>query len=375
MTIGIDASPAARKEKTGVEWYTYHLLHEFMKQDTDNEYTLYTSQPFSDEEKATWSKHFKEKVLRSPTKWFWSSTCLLWELLWSKPDRLFIPSDAMPPLVHPSYTVITIHDVAFIPYKKIYEWKRYQYLYWTTWYATKRAHTILTISEFSKQEIIKYYHVDPSRITVVYNGYDHETYVPASLTTTIADALVLKQWDLTARNYIFTIAPLEKKKNHPTLIDAFAIIKQSFPDLQLVITGKARLAKEEVLGKIANSPYKDDIKYVGWIDEEQKIALLRNAAVFAFPSFYEGFGLPVIEAQSCHIPVVCANAASLPEVGGQGALYHEVASPEDLASKVIAVLSDTSLSQYLIQKGIENVKRFSWGECARKTLEVLKAGM
>ncbi len=370
MIIGIDASPAARREKTGVEWYTYHLLHEFMKQDTSNEYILYTSQPFSDEEKATWPPHFTEKVLKSPTKWFWPQTRLTMELLKKKPDTLFIPADALP-LVQSKRIITTIHDIAFIPYKDIYEWKRQQYLYWTTWHATKRAHTILTVSEFTKQEIVKYYNVDPARIVVTHLGYDKETYVPASMATTIPDALILKQWDLMPTNYLFTIAPLEKKKNLPTLIDAFAIVKQSFPDLQLVIAGKARLAEQEVLGKIGESKYKDDIKYLGWIHEEQKVALLRNARLFAFPSFYEGFGIPVIEAQSCHIPVVASQAASLPEVGGEGALYHEAASPEDLATKIAQVLSDYNLERELITKGLENIKRFSWEECARKTLGVL----
>lgn len=370
MIIGIDASPAARREKTGVEWYTYHLLHEFMKQDASNEYLLYTSQPFSDEEKITWPARFTEKVLKSPTKWFWPQTRLTLEFLKKKPDTLFVPADALP-LIRAKRTITTIHDIAFIPYKDIYEWKRQQYLYWTTWHATKHADRIITISEFSKQEIIKYYHVDPSRIEVIYNGYDQNTYTPASVHTTIADALVLKQWDLMPRNYIFTIAPLEKKKNLPTLIDAFSIIKQSFPDLQLVVTGKARLAKEEIMAKIGDSPHKNDIKYIGWTDEEQKIALLRNASLFAFPSFYEGFGLPVIEAQSCQVPVVAAQAASLPEIGGDGALYHEVASVEDLADKMVQVLSSPEREQDLIQKGLENIKRFSWEECARKTLKVL----
>lgn len=373
MIIGIDASPAARREKTGVEWYTHHLLHEFAKLDTKNQYILYTSQPFSDEEKAGFPTRFKEKVLRSPIKWFWPQTRLTWELLMSgkqRPDVWFSPADALP-LVRSKRTITTIHDIAFIPYKDIYEWKRQQYLYWTTRFAIKKADTIITISEFTKKEIVKYYKVDPSRIVVTPLGFDKEVYTSASSETTIADALILKQWDLMPKDYIFTISPLEKKKNLPTLIDAFAKVKKQFPDLKLVIAGKPRLAAEEIATKIGESKYKDDILSLGWINQEEQVALLRNARVFAFPSFYEGFGLPIIEAQSCHIPVIASRTASLPEVGGEGALYHEVTSSDDLAEKMIRVMSDSVLEQDLITKGIENIKRFSWEECARKTLAVL----
>ncbi|MDP2656148.1 MAG: glycosyltransferase family 1 protein [bacterium] len=373
MTIGIDASPAARKEKTGVEWYTYHLLHQFALQDTMNNYILYTSNPFPDDEKSFFPKNFTEKILHSPTKWFWPQTRLTWNLLASghqRPDVWFSPADALP-LIQSKKIITTIHDVGFIPYKDIYEWKRQQYLYWTTRNAVKRAHIIITISEFTKSEIIKYYHVDPTRIVVVPLGFDAGVYTPASDSTTIADALVLRQWDLIPKNYILTISPLEHKKNVPTLIDAFSVVKERFPDLKLVIAGKPRLATRAIEEKIINSRYKDDILSLGWVDQDQQIALLRNAAVFSFPSFYEGFGLPIIEAQSCHVPVVASYTASLPEVGGGGALYHNVHSSEDLAEKLNRLMNDSVLRQDLIIKGLENIKRFSWEKCAKKTLELL----
>ncbi len=370
MTIGIDASPAARREKTGVEWYTWHLLQQFARLDKENSYRLYTSQPFEGEDRALLANNFQEKILTSPTKWFWSQTRPTWELLRNKPDRLFIPADAMP-LIHPKNSTTTIHDIGFIPFKNTYEWKRQQYLYWTTWYATKFAKKIMTVSEFTKSEIIKYYHVNPERITVAHLGYDKATYTPADQSNCIADNQILLNLGLSGIPYILTIAPLERKKNLPTLIRAFALVKEQYPDLKLVIAGKKRLAKEEIMREIAQNPYAQDIIHRGWVSQEEKVALLRNAQVFAFPSLYEGFGLPIIEAQSCETPVVASYAASLPEIGGDGALYHETTSVEDLAQKLIQAIGDEALRNDLIAKGKANITRFSWEQCAKTTLETI----
>lgn len=368
MIIGIDASPAARREKTGVEWYTWHLLKQFARLDHENQYRLYTSLPFEGEDRALLSKNFQEKVLPSPTKWFWPQTRFTWELLRHKPDRLFVPADAMP-LVHPVHTITTIHDIGFIPFKNIYEWKRQQYLYWTTWHATKTAHKIMTVSEFTKSEIIKYYRVAPERIVVTHLGYDEDVYTPTDQNNCIADNQILLNLGLSGIPYILTIAPLERKKNLTTLIKAFALLKKQYPDLKLVIVGKERLAKNEILEEIAQNPYTQDIIHRGWVSQEEKVALLRNAHVFAFPSLYEGFGLPIVEAQSCQVPVVASRAASLPEIGGDGALYHETTSVEDLANKIFIAATDEAVRADLIAKGKANITRFSWEQCAKKTLE------
>lgn len=285
------------------------------------------------------------------------------------PDTLFVPSHAIP-AVHPKRTVNTIHDVGFIAWQQAYSRGAWQHLDWSTRLAVRQCSSIITISQFSKDEIVKIYHADPDKVNVVYLGYDREKYgLPASREAsaeTVANRFGI------AGPYVLTIGRMDARKNQAVLVRAFDAIAKNHPSLRLVIVGPEGYQAHSVKECIEASPFRDRIVSLGWIDEDAKASLLQAASIFAFPSLYEGFGLPVIEAQACGLPVVAASAASIPEVAGEGALLFDPSDHEACAHAIEQLLNDPVLRQQLIGLGLENAKRFSWDECAQRTLRVLE---
>jgi alpha-1,3-rhamnosyl/mannosyltransferase len=157
-----------------------------------------------------------------------------------------------------------------------------------------------------------------------------------------------------------------------TLVDAFNGVKAEIPNLKLVLAGEHAWLSNGVFEKIKNSPYKNDIICPGRVNFNDAGHLLRGAKVFAFPSLYEGFGIPVLEAFASKVPVVCSKNSSLPEVGGDAAIYFEDNDASDMAKKIKNVLTDENLRASHIAKGLEQIKKFSWEKCAKETLEYLK---
>ena len=169
--------------------------------------------------------------------------------------------------------------------------------------------------------------------------------------------------------YLLFIGRLEERKNIVRIIAAFGILKEKYHiPHELVLAGKPGFGYEKIHFKIQNSKFK--IREVGYVSEEEKWNLLKNADVFMFPTLYEGFGLPVLEAQAAGVPVVTSDSSSLPEVGGKGALYADPLSPEDIAEKTRKLLSEKSLRDVIMAAGRENIRRFSWEKCSGDIAEL-----
>ncbi len=400
MVIGIDASRANRKFKSGTEWYSYNLIMELAKLDSANQFVLYSDQPLVGglKELVRRQQNFRSKILNWPLSNFWTQIRLSYEMLAHQPDALFVPAHVLP-LVHPKKSLVTIHDVGFERQAELYSTDQIgpaaglkakiinflvkiftlgkfrsnilDYHSWSTKYALKQARAIIAVSNFTKQELIKIYGASEEKIKVIHNSYNAKLYRP------IADKNLLNQ-ALTKYGlvfpYIFYAGRLEKKKNTARLIEAFARMKQKFPELKhkLVLTGFAGLGYDEIKYVIEEFDLENEVIITGWIPEADLPFIYQGAALFIFPSLYEGFGIPLLEAMACGVPVAAANTSSIPEVAKAAAVYFDPKSKNAMAEKMAEILNDRKLADELIQRGYERVKDFSLEKCARETLKVIE---
>jgi len=363
MLIGIDASRANRAQKTGVEWYSYRLIEELKKIIPQTErVVLYSDEPLVGNlaiMPGNWSQKII-KSLRSPNSkrvWLWTQLGLSLEMIFSWPDVLFVPSHAMP-LFHPGKTVITLHDIGFLKFPAAYKPLARLYHRFSSWFASRFAWKIITPSEFTKKEIIEIYKIKSEKIFV--------THLAPSLDfskDSVSDGIL--------KPYFLFVGRVEEKKNILGLLRAFEIFSENREiKYNLVFVGMPGFGFEKLEEKIKNSNVKERIKITGFIKDEELPALYRNAEAFVLPSFYEGFGIPVLEAFSCGAPVICANTSSLPEIVGKGAILVDPKNPEEIAKSMEKVLNLETRKE-LIERGFVRVKEFSWQKTAQKTWEVL----
>ncbi len=368
MTIGIDASRAIRAHKTGTEWYSYYLIRELATLDTQNQYIVYVD---TDVPKDFFSlpQNFSFKKLRWPLPFFWTQGRLSLEMLFHPPGILFIPSHAIP-IIHPKNTVTTVHDIGFFLHKGYVDAKNIRYLEWSTQYALKQCKKIITISQYSKDEIVKLLGRDPGNIEVIYLGYDTSRYTQPREEDRQSAQVTLGKYNI-KKPFLFSIGRIDARKNLLTLLQAFEALKKDGWEGDLVLAGTLGYHGRDIIEACKKSICHDSIQYLGWLSEEEKIHLLYRAECFVFPSVYEGFGLPILEAQSCGVPVVCSNTSSFPEVAGTAALFFDPHSSDDLKEKIFNLVSNHDLRTSLVAHGFENVKRFSWRKTAEETLSFL----
>lgn len=367
MLIGIDASPLNRHHKTGTEWYTHHLILNLAKIDPFNKYLLYCREPLK-EEFTELPDNFKIKVLVWPINKFWTQGRLSLEMLFRPPDVLFVPAQALP-LICPKKVVTTIHDIGFERFPEYYSGFARRYLRFSTKFALKRATKIIAVSNFTKKELIDVYQADENKIEVIYNGYNrlYQKDKSPSVSQGILTKLKIK------KPFLLSIGRLEKKKNTLNIVKAFlALAKESgFSSLRLVLVGQKGLGFSEINEEIKKSGLAERIILTSWLNDRILTGLLKEAEVFIFPSFYEGFGIPIIEAMASGVPVVTSNAASCPEIANQAALTID---PDDIFAIVQAIkniLSDKELKNELVKRAEERIKFFDWQKCAQETLKVV----
>ncbi len=262
------------------------------------------------------------------------------------------------PLRAPCPTIVTLPDLNYVALRRTMPASKRAVLGLFSALAARRAEAVITISEFSKHAICKTLGIAPERVAVTLLGPRPHA-VQAS---TEAVAVVRQRYGLT-RPYLAAIGGGALHKNIPRLLAAFAIMKGAGPHLLALI---GHLPRDVELTAAA----RQDVVATGYVPGDDLLALLSGADAFVLPSLYEGFGLPVLEAQQVGVPVVCSTAGSLPEVAGDGAVYFDPCSVADMADKMAQVVRDPALRAELCQKGHTNVQRFSWEQTARETLAV-----
>lgn len=369
MKIGINAMAAFVEPRTGVEEYTYQLIKHLtmLKESEEHRFVLYS--PFNKIFDFPLPENFKIKRLRwgLPS---WTQCRLSAEMAAREPDILFIPVHVLP-LVHPKNSVTTIHGLEYEHYPEMYPKKRLAYLRWSAKYALKNSARVIAISQNTKNDLVKIYKANPEKISVVYHGYeDGGSPRGGGLSPDKNGGCPpFRGQPPFSSPYILFIGRLEGKKNIGGMIGAFELFKKKYGlPHKLVLAGGRGYGYEAFAGRIAGNK---DIVEMGFVSEAKKWELLKNAAAFLFPVFYEGFGMPILEAQAMGCPVIASETSSLPEVAGEGALFVSPKNIEKISEAVYKVISDGELRRGLIEKGFQNIKKFSWEKCARETLGVL----
>jgi len=317
-------------------------------------------------------KNWKNKVLSWPPKRLWTQIRLSLEMLFHKPDVLFVPAHVFP-IVHPKKIVMTIHDIAALDFPDSYNAFEKWYSLFSSKQALQKLWKIITPSIFTKQELkrLSSQNFPEEKVKVIYHGFN-QTYENNFLAE--EKNRVLNKYKIGTK-FLLSTSRLEHKKNTLGIIKAFEILKNNsvYNDLQLILVGKPGFGFTEVEQAINNSAYKKDIILPGWVEEKDLPIILSSAQVFVFPSFYEGFGLPILQAMSAGIPVVTSNFSSLPEIGGGACLFVDPNNISEIASNIEKILTDEKTRQEKIQLGLLRAKDFSWKKCARETWSVLSS--
>jgi glycosyltransferase involved in cell wall biosynthesis len=365
MLIGINSAAAFKQPRTGVEEYAYHLIKHLamLKESGRHRFLLYCSNANDVNYTRILPENFEIKQLKWPWP-MWTQARLAGELFLRQPDALLIPVHVLP-LTHPKNSVVTIHGLEYEYYPEMYPPRHLRYLRWSTKYALKHARRIVAVSENTKKDLIELYGGNPEKIEVVYHGINQSQ---ISKLKTQNHSSNLKS----IQPYILFIGRLEIKKNIHGLIQGFNLLKEKYRiPHKLVLVGPKGYGYESFKFQVSSFKFKNDIIETGYVSEQEKWALLKNADVFILPSFYEGFGMPILEAQAVGIPVVASNVSSMPEVAGEGAILIDPKNIKSIARGIYKIISDENLKKKLVKKGYENVKRFSWQKCARDMLKIL----
>lgn len=369
MLIGIDASRAVKKFKTGTEYYSEQIIYHLSLIDKTNDYILYAPNMPTDEVLLKLPKNFTWKIMPFPR--FWSQIRLSWELKFGKPkpDVVFEPAHTIP-IWHHKKTVATLHDLGFKYYPELYTPFERVYHNWCMDFSANRAKQIITPSEYTKKDLIKIYRLNPEKITVIYHGYNKKLYNDKK-----SDLPTSELRHLSSEPYIFFIGRIEEKKNIKGMIEAFRILRKNNQiKHKLILAGKPGYNYDDIKTQINNLPenIKKDVIELGYVPEKDVAGLIKNADIFFFPSFFEGFGLPIIEAMACGVPVVASDATSISEIAKDCALLISPEKPSEMAKALEKIILDRKLHSLYTKKGLERAKEFLWEKAAQETLSVLE---
>lgn len=366
MKIAIHASHLCQDREDGNQTYMINLFQNLRDIDQKNQYIFYYNKPQGRRVEAA---NFLHKIHQAP--WMWTQRVFPFLLRKDKPDVLFMPIQMLPFLKSKNQkSVVTIHDLAFLLYPETFPAKdAFLHKLYVREAITKADH-LIAITEATKQDIISFYHVDPAKITVVYHGVDMERFRPMKQEEAHLVDKVKKKYGI-SQPYILYIGNVQPRKNIQGLIKSYQKLRHTTHHThQLVIAGAKAWMVDEVMQNIGND-FRQDIIFTGRFEDEELPYLLWGAESFILPSFYEGFGLPILEAMACGVPTLVSNTPSLAEVGGDASLTFDPHNIDDMTKILDNVCDNDKLRQSMIQKGFARVSQFSWRACAQQTLDVI----
>jgi glycosyltransferase involved in cell wall biosynthesis len=371
MKIAVQASDLDHERIDGTRVYLKELLKRLGGLAVDDTFAIYHRGTFNPQLAPPELANYQVK--RCPFPWAWMQTRFAWELFREKPEKLFLPIQAAPIFLPPATEVIaTIHDLAFKRYPETFPKKDLLKLNFLLDVAVRRADKLIAVSQSTKDDLLHFFpNLPEERVRVIHHGFDSEFFAARISNEDLIKNL--SRYTVQPQSYVLYVGALQPRKNLVRLIEAFEIAKESMFEMKLVLAGETAWLADDILEARERSVYKEDIILIGRVSFEELRALYQGARLFAFPSLYEGFGLPVLEAFASSTPVLLASNSSLGEVGGRAALYVNAQSVPDIAEKLERLWSDSELRAELVARGHEQLKKFSWDKCARETLDYIQS--
>lgn len=358
MIVGIDCSRIEIKEKTGTEWYSYYIVKNILNIDESNQYFLFSREQLSEE--FTKFDNVKNIVLNWPIKNFWTMIRLSLGIKKYNLDLFFSPSHNLPNCK--CKKVITWHDLGYEYFPKYYSKLQLLSLKLGA-KKLKNADIIISPSQFTKKDIIKFYKISESKIKVIEHGIDFEKY-----NNVVENKEILNKYNL--KNYFVYIGRLETKKNISGLIDFYENYCNEFGINQdLVLIGKPGYGYDKIKSRINNSKFKENIKILGYVSENEKIQIFKNSSLYLNFSNFEGFGMTILEAVILKIPLLVSDIEVFREIGLHENCYAKDFS-KDAVKKAMKILKDEESKNYIVDKNYEILDNYKWGKSAEKTIEV-----
>lgn len=267
---------------------------------------------------------------------------------------------------YPHFTIATLHDLADFYISNKFNIILKFYINFIIPFFLKKCDFLLTISESTKKDVLKFYNFKEKKMKVVYDGYNSKVY-----NTNRSQKSIIQKVGID-KDYILYISRIEHpRKNHLNLMKAYEKLPKNIKEnYDLVFVGKMSKNSDEIIKYADKSLDRNRIKFLGFVESKYLPALYRDSSLFIYPSYHEGFGIPLIEAMACGVPVICSNRSSLPEVGGDAVQLIDPDDSDDIAESITRVLVDEKLKDKLIGKGFERVKKFSWENHVNEIIEI-----
>ncbi|HEX9077141.1 MAG TPA: glycosyltransferase family 1 protein [Anaerolineae bacterium] len=370
MRIGFDVSPTVHRH-AGLGRYAHELLLALTRIDSQDQYTAFHNRAARDESVPPPLDRLPRRVIPLSAK-PWRMSVLLADWFHIPMDRwipgldLFHGTDHLLPTFRHSETVFTLHDLIFHFFPEYHLPLNRAFLSLMLPRFLRRAGAIIAVSECTKRDAVQIYNIPPDKISVIYEGVNPALHP-------VHDANLIRQTRARyAKNgpFICFLSTIEPRKNIPALIDALRIVRShGFPH-RLVIAGRKGWLYKSVFDHVRQTGMQDAVEFTDYVPNDDLPPLLAACDAFVFPSLYEGFGLPPLEAMACGAPVVCSNTSSLPEVVGDAALLVNPRDVGEMAAAIERVITDEAARDELRARGIAQAAKFSWERAARETLAV-----
>ncbi len=362
MRIAIDIRSAGG-EKAGKGWYTFQIVQNLLKLDKKNKYILYT------QSKIAGFDHFENAELKviNKKKWLWH-LFVLRDLKKEGIDIFFAPSSYIIPTFLPKSikSIITVHDLVAFLFPSTHNKKALILEKLFLKRAAKKATHITTVSENTKNDLLETCKIDEDKVDVVYCSASDD-YKPLEKESLEG---FIKKTNLPSKFFI-ALSTISPRKNYLKLLKAFKIVQKSHKDWHLIIVGKKGWQYEEIYQYVKENYLRKNVHFLNYLSKKSIIKLLNLARGMVFPSLYEGFGIPPLEAMKSGCPVIVSNSSSLPEVVGSSAIRINPHDEEEIARAMITLIKDDDLCEELRTKGFAQAKKFSWEASAKKMLEII----
>jgi glycosyltransferase involved in cell wall biosynthesis len=368
--ITIDYTPAYQ-QGAGIGRLVRNLVQALFEYDTDNRYRIFVSGVQS-HIPLPFFQHIETRHTRLSPVWL----ARLWHRLhlplpvefWTGKSELYHATDfVLPPTLAQTKTILTVHDLSFVRVPETTSPNLKRYLDVVVPRSLHRATHIIADSQATKTDITDIYDVSPHKVSVVLSGVDAHFHH-------VSDNHYLhEKYNIPTRPFLLSVGTVQPRKNYSRLIQSLAILRQKGYDIGYVIAGGKGWLQDEMYTTIQKNNMQDYVHLIGFADENDLSALYSMATALVYPSLYEGFGFPILEGMACHTPVITANVSSLPEVAGDATLLVDPYNIDEIVHSITRLLDDSALRQTLIQKGIQNIQRFTWQNSAKQLVEVYQS--